>query len=51
MKNIFKSKSFWVIIIYVLFLLIDEFALDSKTEDIWNKLKGGRLKLKNLIKF
>lgn len=51
MKNkILKSKNFWVILIYIIFLLIDNFALDSKAGDIWDKLKVRILKFKELIK-
>lgn len=50
MKKIFKSKNFWVIAVYIIFLLIDNFALDSKAGDIWDKLKIRTLKLKELIK-
>lgn len=49
-KQLFKSKNFWVITIYIIFLLIDHFALDSNSGKVWDKLKLRSLKLKNMFK-
>ncbi len=45
-----KSKNFWVIVIYMLFLLIDHLALDAKSGKIWDNLKNRSLKIKKFLK-
>ncbi|MFV0342731.1 MAG: hypothetical protein ACK5JH_07515 [Anaerocolumna sp.] len=48
-NKLVSNKSFWVITIYIIFLIIDHFALDSKTGVIWDNLKSRWLKIKKLI--
>lgn len=48
--KLLKSKNFWVIVIYLLFLVIDHFALDDKSGRIWDNLKNRGLTLKKFIK-
>lgn len=47
MKRILKSKNFWILTVYVLFLLMDELALDKKIARIWDTIKVRGLELKN----